>query len=366
MASLLQALHRAFFESAPTREVNLFIAGYGAVGKALVEMIRTTAQTARERTGKVLRIAGLATSSKFVIDLGGIDPSETAERLSQGSSGSFPEAICSLAPKGAVFVDCTDSENLYRSYIPLFQAGLHIVSSNRRSFAVPYITYASMQAAAREHGVLFRYETTVGAALPILESIARGANSCDEVISIEAVVSCTMNQILSDYVPGGETFASLVRRAQETGLTEPDPRMDLGGRDALRKLLILAREAGVQLEETDVEIHPLIPASLFDVPLEDFYTGLEALESDFATAVCSAQGRLRFTATLEQDASAPLGYKAAIRIREVPQEHPAYYLRGTENAIIIRSSFHPYPLVIQGAGEGARQAASSILNDILR
>ena len=366
----LQALHRAFFETLPCREVNLFIAGYGAVGKALVDMVRTTAPTVAERTGKTLRIVGVADSSRYVIDLGGILPSEADGRLARGAAGSYADAICALAPKGAVFVDCTDSEDLYQSYIPLFQAGLNIVSSNRRSFAVPYVQYASMHAAARENGAFFRFETTVGAALPILESIARGANSCDEVLSIEAVVSCTMNQILGDYQPGGgETFASLVRRAQRTGLTEPDPRVDLGGRDVLRKLLILSREAGVQMEEADVEIHPLIPSSLFGVSLDAFYDGLEALEPTFAARVLSSREkgcRLRFTATLEKDPAPALGYKAAIRIVEVPQDHPAYYLRGTENAIIIRSSFHPYPLVIQGPGEGARQAASSILNDILR
>jgi aspartokinase/homoserine dehydrogenase 1 len=248
----------------------------------------------------------------------------------------------------------------------LFAAGLNVVSSNRRSFAVPYVTYASLHAAARENGAFFRYETTVGAALPILESISRGANSCDQVLSIEAVVSCTLNQILSEYRPGGESFASLVRKAQEAGLTEPDPRMDLGGRDALRKLLILAREAGVRLEEEDVQVAPVIPEALFNVPLDRFYQDLEAVEPAFAEATRSAetQGfRRRFVASLEKTEE---GYRAGIGIRNVPPVHPAYHLKGTENAIIVRSAFHPYPLVIQGPGEGAREAASSILNDILR
>ena len=202
----------------------------------------------------------------------------------------------------------------------------------------------------------------------MLESLAIGANSCDEIRSIEAVVSCTLNQILSAYGEG-PTFASLVRAAQEAGLTEPDPRLDLGGRDALRKLLILAREAGVQLEEQDVAVEPLIPASLFDVPLDEFYRGLEALEPVFAQAHRDALAkgcRRRFVAFLEEDAARPLGYRAGIRVQDVPETHPAYHLRGTENAILIRSAFHPSPIVIQGPGEGARQAAASLLNDILR
>ena len=160
-----------------------------------------------------------------------------------------------------------------------------------------------------------------------------------------------------------------MRAAQEAGLTEPDPRLDLGGRDALRKLLILAREAGVQLEEKDVVIEPLIPASLFGVSLEAFYKGLEELEPVFARAQRDALAvgrRRRFVAFLEKDDAAPLGYRAGIRVVEVPETHPAYYLRGTENAILIRSAFHPTPIVIQGPGEGARQAAASLLNDILR
>ena len=358
----LRVLHRAFFETRPLREVNLFIAGYGAVGKALVGMVGRTAATVAERTGKTLRVAGLGDSRRWRIDLGGLTS------LDGAVAGDFVGAVLDLAPKGSVFVDCTDSETLYKRYPDLFRAGLHIVSSNRRSFAVPYVEYAAMQAAARENGCFFRYETTVGAALPMLESLAIGANSCDEILSIEAVVSCTLNQILSAYGEG-PTFASLVKAAQEAGLTEPDPRLDLGGRDALRKLLILAREAGVQLEEKDVVIEPLIPASLFGVPLDAFYKGLEELEPVFAQAQRNALAigrRRRFVAFLEKDAAFPLGYRAGIRVVEVPETHPAYYLRGTENAILIRSAFHPTPIIIQGPGEGARQAAASLLNDILR
>jgi aspartate kinase len=355
----LRALHRAFFETQPIEQINIFVAGYGAVGKALLAMVDRTAATVAQRTGKAVRVAGVANSRRYSIDLGGHPGAPSAE-------GDFVDAVCAVAPKGSVFVDCTNSETLYQRYPQLFAAGLNVVSSNRRSFAVPYVTYASLHAAARENGAFFRYETTVGAALPILESISRGANSCDQVLSIEAVVSCTLNQILSDYRPGGESFASLVRKAQEAGLTEPDPRLDLGGRDVLRKLLILAREAGVRLEEEEVAVTPLIPADLFDIPLECFYEGLEAAEPQFAAAAREAetQGfRRRFVASLEKTGE---GYRAGIGIRNVPPVHPAYHLKGTENAIIVCSAFHPYPLVIQGPGEGAREAASSILNDILR
>ena len=352
----LKALHRAFFQELPVEEINLFIAGDGAVAQALTGMLQQTAATVKERTGKLLRVVGRANSRRWGIDPGG--------RPQLSRDGDYVSAVLSSAPKGSLFVDVTNSETLYKRYTELLEAGIGIVSSNRRSLAVPYPEFAAMRAAARENGVPFRYETTVGAALPMLESIARGANSCNEVLSIEAVVSCTLNQILGDYRPGGESFASLVRKAQAAGLTEPDPRLDLSGRDALRKLLILAREAGVQLEESDVEITPVVPLTSGSV--EEFYSALEAQEESLSRAAHEAerQGfRRRFVASLEKT---PEGYRAGIGIRNVPPVHPAYHLRGTENAIIVRSAFHPYPLVIQGPGEGAREAASSILNDLLR
>ena len=354
----LRALHRAFFQELPTAEIGLFIAGDGAVAHALYNMIKSAAENVEARTGKRLLIVGKANSKRYGIDLTGHPVINT--------QGSYVDAIINVAPKGSVFVDCTNSETLYKRYIDLLEAGIGVVSSNRRSFAVPYPEFAAMHAAARENGVPLRYETTVGAALPILESISRGANSSDEVTSIEAVVSCTLNQILGDYLPGRESFASMVRRAQEAGLTEAGPRMDLGGKDALRKLLILSREAGVRLEEKDVKVEPVIPADAFKGTVEDFYAALEAYEPELARKAdaASAKGeRLRFVAYLRKNGKA---YEAGIGIRSVAPEHPAYYLRGTENAIIVRSAFHPYPLVIQGPGEGAREAASSILNDILR
>ena len=358
MNQALRALHRAFFQELPVQEVNLFIAGNGAVGQALVKMVRESADAVKERTGKHLRIVGLANSTQYGIDLGG--------NPVIGKKGDYIQAILEEAPKGSIFVDASNSETLYLRYPELLQGGIGIVSSNRRSFAGSYTDFAAMHLAARENGVPLRYETTVGAALPILDSIARGANSCDEVLSIEAVVSCTLNQILSDYRPGGVSFASMVKKAQEAGLTEPDPRMDLGGKDALRKLLILAREAGIPLEEAQVKVQPIVPPELLQGSLGQFYEGLEAYEPQWAEMALEAeqQGfRRRFVASLEKKDE---GYVAGIGLRNVPPVHPAYHLRGTENAIIVRSAFHPYPLVIQGPGEGAREAASSILNDILR
>ena len=341
----LNAIHREFFETAPATTVNLYIAGTGAVGTALKELIDESSEHIARRTGKVLRIEGYS------------------------SNRDFAKMVRKTAPRGSIFVDVTDSETIYKEYEGLLREGLNIVSSNRRALAVPFVDYAAMQAAAQENGVFLRYETTVGSALPMLESIAAGANSSDEILSIEAVVSCTLNRILSEYTLTPCSFAQIVRKAQDEGLTESDPRIDLSGREALRKLLILAREAGVPLEEEEVEIEPVIGPEYAGLPLDEFYARLEADEPHFAAleaAADAAHQRQRFVASLEKDPEGPHGYRASIRVKNVDASHPAYRITGTENAIIIRSAYHPYPLLIQGAGEGARLAAASVLNDILR
>ncbi len=364
----LNAIHREFFETAPATTVNLYIAGKGAVGSALVELIKESSEHIARRTGKVLRIAGIADSRGWTLS-----PSATGKRPVNDPQGAactgIARPIALSAPRGSIFVDVTDSETIYKDYVGLLREGLNIVSSNRRALAVPFVEYAAMQAAAQENGVFLRYETTVGSALPMLESIAAGANSSDEILSIEAVVSCTLNRILSEYTLTPCSFAQIVRKAQDEGLTESDPRIDLSGREALRKLLILAREAGVPLEAEDVEIEPVIGPEYAGLSLEEFYARLEADEPHFAAleaAADAAHQRQRFVASLEKDPEGPHGYRASIKVKNVDASHPAYRITGTENAIIIRSAYHPYPLLIQGAGEGARLAAASVLNDILR
>ena len=392
----LGAIHREFFESAPLSTLNLYIAGTGAVGSALVQLIEESSARIASRTGKVLRIAGTANSRGYRFSgmptLAGspsdpvrgvaahpsqagawAPPSNSAEGgMPPGGTNrqpSFAAIVRDTAPRGSIFVDVTNSEDIWREYEGLLREGINIVSSNRRALSVPFVEYAAMQAAAQENGVFLRYETTVGSALPVLESIAAGTNTSDEVLSIEAVVSCTLNQILSSYDRSPASFAQIVRKAQEEGLTETDPREDLSGREALRKLLILAREAGVPLEAEDVELTPVVDSALLNLPLEEFYAELEASEPEFKAREAEADAKnchQRFVASLVKDATGPHGYRASIRVQLVDENHPAYRITGTENAIIIRSAYHPYPLLIQGAGEGARLAAASVLNDILR
>lgn len=340
--STVAALHREFFEERALTAIDVYIAGAGAVGKALKSIVDANGG-AFPSAGKQLNIKAIS------------------------SDHSFVDQVLQQARSRSVFVDCTDSTDIWQKFIPLFNAGINVVSSNRRSLAVPYVDYAAMKAAAAENGCFFRYDTTVGNALPILQSISDGANCGEGPTLIEAVVSCTLNHLVTSYKgEGGESLGSLLRKAQADGLTEPDPRIDLVGRDALRKLLILSREAGVPLEEKDVEITPMLGPEYFRGSLDEFYARLEGDEPRFARLEkdLKATGmRQRFVASLRRNPDGT--FKAQIRMRRVGIDSPFYWISGTENVTVIHSS-DAYPLVIKGSGEGARLAASGIIRNILQ
>ena len=340
--STVAAVHREFFEERALSSINVYVAGNGAVGKALKDIV--------DACGGRFPSAGKRLIIKDI-----------------SSDHGFADKVLREARSRSVFVDCTDSTEIWRKFIPLFNAGINVVSSNRRSLAIPYVDYAAVKAAAAENGCFFRYDTTVGNALPILQSISDGANCGDGVTLIEAVVSCTLNYIITGYDgTRSESFATLLRKAQADGLTEQDPRTDLGGRDALRKLLILSREAGVPLEEKDVEIVPMLGPEYFSGSIEEFYSRLDRDEDKFIRREdeLDALGmRQRFVATLRRNPDGT--FKADIKMRLVGIDSPFYWISGTENVTIIHSS-EAYPLVIKGSGEGARLAASGIIRNILQ
>ena len=348
----IRYIHNEFFEKTAVKDVNLFVAGYGTVGKALIDIIARNGDQIAARTGKRLRIAGL--------------------RLEGGESAAdeaYFEALANTSLQNSIFVDCTASSDIAYKYMNLFKHGYSVVACNKITFSSPYVQYRALKQSALENGASLKYETTVGAALPILESISRSVNSGDTIHRIEAVLSGTLNYIFSTY-DGGKTatFAEIVRKAHDAGYTEPDPRLDLSGRDVLRKLLILSREAGVGIDEKDVEICPVLGPEFFEGKVDAFYRKLEENEAAFAAqyeAAASKGLRQRFIASLVKDEASPFGYKAKMSLENVGPEHPLYNLCGTDNAAIITTDFYPSPLVIQGAGAGAYQTASGVLNDIL-
>ena len=370
--SAILHIHNEFFDKTAVKDINLFIAGFGVVGKALVDIIARNGDKIAERTGKRLHVCGLSNSRKYILDKAGLDLRDIATKLSEGESAAdeaYFEALANITLENSIFVDCTASSDIAYKYMNLFRRGYSVVACNKITFSAPYKQYSAIKSTALENGATLRYETTVGAALPILESISRSVNSGDEIIRIEAVLSGTLNYIFSTY-RGGEsgTFAEVVKRAQDAGYTEPDPRLDLSGRDVLRKLLILSREAGVGIDEKDVEISPILGPEFFEGKVPAFYKMLEDNEELFAERYRQAAEkglRQRFIASLVKDDSSAFGYKARIGLENVDASHPLFNLCGTDNAAIIKTDFYPSPLVIQGAGAGAYQTASGVLNDIL-
>ncbi|MBQ6577778.1 MAG: bifunctional aspartate kinase/homoserine dehydrogenase I [Bacteroidales bacterium] len=360
-------IHSEFFESSHYKEINLFIAGYGTVGRSLIGMLAKNSDAIAERTGKRLHLIGIANSRKFVLDIGGIPFEKAGELLENGRSAAgdaYFDEMTALSLQNSVFVDCTANSEMQYHYMSLFRQGYSVVACNKKPFAGSYTTYNDLKTMAVENIVSLKYETTAGAALPILESLSRSVNSGDGILKIEAVLSGTLNYIFSTY-DGSKPFAEVVRDAQNAGYTESDPRQDLNGRDVLRKLIILSRESGFAIEEKDVEMIPVLGPEYFEGDVEDFYAKMAADEAKFFESYSSVSSRglrQRFVASLERCGD---GYSAKIGVKLVDSESPLFNLTGTDNAAIITTEFYPSPLVIRGAGAGPLQTASGILNDIL-
>ena len=334
----IRAIHRVFFDKQNEDVVRVFIAGYGRVGKELVRMLREQAPVIAARTGKELRICGLANSKRYLIDTEGIESPESL--LTSGNTGSFIDALCDLSLEHPVFLDCTASEELGFRYPELLHSGFSVVACNKIPFSGTYAQYANLQQVALEAGVSLRYETTVGAALPILATLERVVCSGDRLVGVQAVLSGTLNYLLDTFE--GKDWDALVEDARQKGYTEPDPSVDLSGRDVLRKVLILSRVAGIPLDESAVELEA-IPANIAE-----------------RYAAAAAKGcKLRYVAEVDGDG------KATIGLKEVGPDSPLYALRGTDNAILVTTDHYPSPMLIQGAGAGTAQTASGLLNDIL-
>ncbi len=368
----IRTIHNEFFDRISGKDIHLFIAGYGTVGRALVDIISKNREKIAKRTGRRLHVCGLSNSRRFIIDKNGLSLENIKGQLEAGISAAdeaYFSHIATLSLENSVFVDCTASADIAFKYMNLFKKGYSVVACNKITFSLPYVQYAAVKEAAIEVGAALRYETTVGAALPILESISRSVHSGDEIVRIEAVLSGTLNYIFSNYAGGeGGTFAEVVRRAQDGGYTEPDPRLDLSGRDVLRKLLILSREAGVKLDEKDVDINPILGEEFFEGDVEAFYRKLAENEEVFAARYKEAAKngfRQRFVASLVKDETSSFGYRARIGLEDIEPENPLYNLMGADNCALVQTEFYPSPLVIQGAGAGAYQTASGVLNDIL-
>ena len=359
----LNVLHDSFFLS-EYKVLNLFICGIGTVGGNLIEQIRSQYETLKETRQLKLNVVGIASSKKAIFTRDGIDLSTYKEQLEQAEPSNIhrlKEEVIGMNIFNSVFVDCTASPDVANLYQDFLDHNISVVTANKIAASGPYADYCKLKKTALRKGIKFLFETNVGAGLPIIGTINDLLNSGDKILRIEAVLSGTLNFIfntISAQVPFSET----VRQAKEKGYSEPDPRIDLCGKDVVRKLVILAREAGYQVEQDDVAKHLFMPNSFFDGTIDDFWRNLPSLDADFEARrqeLEKNQQRWRFVAKME-------GGKCSVSLEAVDQRHPFYGLEGSNNIVLLTTErYREYPMLIQGYGAGASVTAAGVFANIM-
>lgn len=359
----LNAIHDSFFLS-EYKVLNLFVCGVGTVGGQLLEQIHNQYEELKRTKRLKLNVVGIATSKKALFNSDGIDLANYRQLLAdapESNEKKLRDAIIEMNSFNSVFVDCTASKEVAEIYQPLLEHNISVIAANKIAASSSYEKYARLKETALARGVFFRYETNVGAGLPIIGTINDLRNSGDVILKIEAVLSGTLNFIFNE-ISADVTLSEAVRRAKEQGYSEPDPRIDLSGKDVIRKLVILAREAGYKVEKTDVEAHLFIPDEFFEGSIEEFWKNLPKLDADFEARrkQLDAEGkRWRFVATFDHG-------KLSVALKEVDRTHPFYNLQGSNNIVALTTErYREYPMLIQGYGAGASVTAAGVFANIM-
>lgn len=359
----LNAIHDSFFLS-EYKVLNLFVCGVGTVGGQLLEQIHNQYEELKRTKRLKLNVVGIATSKKALFNSDGIDLANYRQLLAdapESNEKKLRDAIIEMNCFNSVFVDCTASKEVAEIYQPLLEHNISVIAANKIAASSSYEKYARLKETALARGVFFRYETNVGAGLPIIGTINDLRNSGDVILKIEAVLSGTLNFIFNE-ISADVTLSEAVRRAKEQGYSEPDPRIDLSGKDVIRKLVILAREAGYKVEKTDVEAHLFIPDEFFEGNIEEFWKNLPKLDADFEARrkQLDAEGkRWRFVATFDHG-------KLSVALKEVDRTHPFYNLQGSNNIVALTTErYREYPMLIQGYGAGASVTAAGVFANIM-
>ena len=359
----MNVLHDSFFLS-EYKVLNLFICGIGTVGGKLSEQIRSQYDNLKEHSRLKLNVVGVASSHNAIYSRDGIDLANYKELL-KASEPSDPEklrdTILSMNIFNAVFVDCTASKEIAALYQSLLDHNVSIVAANKIAASSSYDDYTRLKETALRRGIKFLFETNVGAGLPIIGTINDLRNSGDRILKIEAVLSGTLNYIFNK-ISAQCPFSETVKRAKEEGYSEPDPRIDLSGTDVVRKIVILAREAGYRVEQEDVEKHLFVPDHFFTGSLEDFWEHLPELNADFEEKrkKLEEEGRRwRFIATMDHG-------KVSVALRDMTQDSPFYNLEGSNNIVLLTTErYKEYPMLIKGYGAGASVTAAGVFANII-
>ena len=360
----INILHEEFFETT-YKQVNVFLAGAGNVGKKLLSQLKLQSETLQKNLHLNIRLTGIINSKKMLINESGIDAENWEQLLSQGATSDindFAKQIIDLNLRNTVFVDITAHENVANVYEQLLEKSIAVVACNKIAASSAYSHYKKLKQLAREYNTQFLFETNVGAGLPIIGTINDLIHSGDKINKIEAVLSGTLNFVFNNY-NGTKSFAEVVKMAQDEGYTEPDPRLDLGGKDVMRKIMILARETGEHLEIEAIENNSFMPEACMQGSVDEFYTSMEKFELHFKSLYDDANAngnKLKFVASFENG-------KASVGLQQIHPNHDLYNLFGKDNIVLFYSDrYKEQPLVIKGAGAGAEVTASGVFADIIR
>lgn len=360
----INILHEEFFET-EYKQINLFVSGLGNVGKKLLRQLQQQQQYLLQHMRMQLRVVGLANSRKMAFNEQGIDLASWEEALANGEEAnivSFAQRIISMNLRNTIFADVTAHEEVANVYEMLLAKSISVVACNKIAASSPYSNYIKLKNLARDHNCLFLFETNVGAGLPVIATLNDLLHSGDIVHKIEAVLSGTLNFIFNNY-NGEKPFASIVKQAQDEGYTEPDPRIDLTGTDVMRKILILARESGVQLDAEDVTCRGFLPDHCLAGSVDDFYNAIAKEEDLFRKIYEEAKAagkKLKFVAMYENG-------KAQVGLQHIADNSDFYHLYGKDNAVMFHTErYSEQPLVVKGAGAGAEVTAAGVFADIMR
>ena len=360
----LNVIHDSFFLS-EYQVLNLFICGTGTVGDSLIKQISGQQQKLMQERGLKLNVVGIANGHQALFNRDGIELANYRTLLDEKGGASSPQIIrdeiVGMNIFNSVFVDCTANAAVAELYKDFLTNNISVVAANKIAASSSYANYSELKQIARKRGVKFLFETNVGAGLPIIKTMNDLINSGDKILKIEAVLSGTLNFIFNK-ISADIPFSETIRMAKEEGYSEPDPRIDLSGKDVIRKLVILAREAGYRLEQEEVEKHLFVPNEFFDGSLDDFWKNIPSLDADFEARrkQLEEQGKhWRFVAKLENG-------KGIVSLQEVEKTHPFYNLEGSNNIILLTTErYNEYPMMIQGYGAGASVTAAGVFADII-
>ncbi|MDE6009170.1 MAG: bifunctional aspartate kinase/homoserine dehydrogenase I [Muribaculaceae bacterium] len=360
----LNVIHDSFFLS-DTQVLNVFLVGIGNVGSSLLKQIKKQQENLLKDKNLRLNVVGVASSRKAIFNRDGIDTTDCRSLLEREGIDATPEIIRDEILKmnifNSVFVDCTASPEIAALYHDLLEHNVSVVAANKIAASSDYADYLALKEMARRKDVKYLFETNVGAGLPIINTINSLINSGDRILKIEAVVSGTLNYIfnvLSSEIP----MSRAIEMAVEAGYAEPDPRIDLSGKDVVRKLVILAREAGYEINQEDVEKNLFVPEEMFEGEAADFIGKLRSLDEMYEGKRAEAEAaneHFRFVASLNNG-------KVSVGLRRVGADHPFYNLAGSNNVILLTTErYKEYPMAIKGYGAGAEVTAAGVFADII-